>query len=99
MTFPNSSIVKLRADVWRPTSKLRLHEHREPSLATILKVLNEASVKPLVRYRQPVLPKRYSRPVPGDRVQMDTMKVARGVYQYTAIDDCLRFRVLGVYSL
>lgn len=28
---------------------------------------------------------------------MDTMKIARGVYQYTAIDDCLRFRVLAVY--
>lgn len=28
---------------------------------------------------------------------MDTMKVAPGVYQYTAIDDCSRFRVLGLY--
>ena len=28
---------------------------------------------------------------------MDTMKVVAGVYQYTAIDDCSRFRVLGVY--
>jgi hypothetical protein len=28
---------------------------------------------------------------------MDTMKIARGVYQYTAIDDCSRFRVLAVY--
>jgi hypothetical protein len=28
-------------------------------------------VKPLVRSRRPENPKRYSRPVPGDRVQMD----------------------------
>ena len=43
-------------------------------------------------------PKRYSRPIPGDRIQTDTMKVAPGVYQYTAVDDCSRFRVLAVYS-
>src|SRR5215211_2910737 len=41
--------------------------------------------------------KRYSRPVPGDRVQMDTCKIAPGLYQYTAIDDCSRWQVLGVY--
>ncbi len=28
---------------------------------------------------------------------MDTMKIVAGVYQYTAIDDCSRFRVLAVY--
>jgi hypothetical protein len=41
--------------------------------------------------------KRYSRPVPGDRVQMDVCKIAPGVCQYTAIDDCSRFQVLGLY--
>jgi hypothetical protein len=29
---------------------------------------------------------------------MDTMKVATGLYQYTAVDDCSRFRVLGLYK-
>lgn len=29
---------------------------------------------------------------------MDTMKIARGIYQYTAIDDCSRFRILALYS-
>jgi hypothetical protein len=29
---------------------------------------------------------------------MDTMKIAPGVYQYTAVDDYSRFRVLGVYA-
>jgi transposase InsO family protein len=41
--------------------------------------------------------KRYSRPVPGDRVQMDTCKIASGLYQYAAIDDCSRWQVLAVY--
>ena len=40
--------------------------------------------------------KRYSRPVPGDRVQIDVCKIAPAVYQYTAIDDCSRYRVLAV---
>jgi transposase InsO family protein len=35
--------------------------------------------------------------VPGERVQIDTCKIAAGIYQYTAIDDCTRFRVLGLY--
>ncbi|WP_093633834.1 IS481 family transposase [Paraburkholderia aspalathi] len=95
-----STILRLRAErkgARRIQNELRLHEQRELSLATIHKVLNEASVKPLLRPRRPTHPKRFSRPVPGDRVQMDTMKIARGVYQYTAIDDCSRFRVLAVY--
>jgi len=55
-------------------------------------------VKPLKPYRRKKSYKRYQRRVPGDRVQMDTMKVAPGLYQYTAIDDCSRFRVLGLYK-
>ena len=41
--------------------------------------------------------RQYSRPIPGDRVQMDVCKIAAGIYQYTAIDDCSRYKVLGVY--
>ncbi|WP_191060867.1 IS481 family transposase [Geminicoccus harenae] len=41
--------------------------------------------------------RRYSRPVPGDRVQMDVCKIGPGLYQYTAIDDCSRFQVLRAY--
>jgi len=41
---------------------------------------------------------RYQRPIPGDRVQMDTCKIAPGIYQYTAIDDCSRYRVLDVFN-
>ncbi len=28
---------------------------------------------------------------------MDTMKIAPGIYQYTAIDDCSRYKVIGIY--
>lgn len=41
--------------------------------------------------------KRYSRPLPGDRVQMDVCKIGAGLYQYTAIDDCSRYQVVGVF--
>jgi transposase InsO family protein len=56
-----------------------------------------AQVKLLVKPKRRERYKRYSRETPGDRVQMDTMKIAPGVYQYTAVDDCSRFRVLGIY--
>jgi hypothetical protein len=56
------------------------------------------SVAPLRRHRNPAAPVRYNRAVPGERVQMDTCKIAPRIYQYTAIDDCTRFRVLGIYS-
>jgi transposase InsO family protein len=45
----------------------------------------------------PETSRRYSRPVPGDRIQVDTMKVTAGRFQYTAIEDCTRLRVLGLY--
>ena len=67
------------------------------SLATIHKILTRYNVKPLKRKRQKHQYKRYQRPIPGDRLQLDTMKIAPGLFQYTAIDDCSRFRVLGLY--
>lgn len=77
--------------------ELRLHHELELSITSIQGVLNRAAVRPLRKPPRTAPFKRYSRPVPGDRVQMDTMKVAPAVYQYTAVDDCSRFRVLGVY--
>ena len=41
--------------------------------------------------------KSYSRPIPGDRVQMDVCKIAPGLYHYAAIDDCSRYKVMGLY--
>jgi transposase InsO family protein len=52
---------------------------------------------PFVVGRPPEQQRRYSRPLPGDRVQVDTMKIAGERIQYTAIDDCTRLRVLGLY--
>jgi len=75
---------------------LRLHEVRL-STATIWKVLNRNEVKPLKRPPRPPKPNRYNKEVPGERVQMDTTKIAPGFFQFTAIDDCTRFRVLGLY--
>ncbi len=62
----------------RIQSELRLHHAREFALDTIHKVLVSAKVRPLSRPRRPQTSKRYSRQVPGDRVQMDTMKIAAG---------------------
>lgn len=71
-----------------------------PRLAndTIHKVLCRDGPKRLKRPR-PIRKtggKRYTRPIPGDRVQMDVCKIAPGLYQYTAINDCSRCHVLAV---
>jgi len=68
------------------------------SLATIHKVLSDENVKPLRAPPRGQHTKRYSRPIPGERVQMDTCKIANGIYQYTAVDDCTRCRVLRIYK-
>ncbi len=68
------------------------------ALATIHKVLVKNDVKPLVIQRKKKDFKRYQRPIPGDRVQMDTCKIAPGIYQYTSVDDCSRYRVLAVFK-
>jgi transposase InsO family protein len=82
----------------RIQAELLRHHNWRISTATIWKVLARHQVPPLRRHRTPQSPIRYSRPVPGERVQVDTTKIAPGIYQYTAIDDCTRFRVLGIYS-
>jgi len=75
----------------------RLHDI-SLSLASIHKVLTRHSVKPVKKFRKKSDFIRYERPIPGDRVQMDTCKIAPGIYQYTSIDDCTRYRVLRVYE-
>ena len=65
----------------------RLHELRL-SAATIHKVLAQHGVSVLpTRKRVRHKPKRYERPVPGDRVQMGTCKIRPGLCQFAAIDD------------
>lgn len=75
---------------------LRLH-NISLGLATIHKILKKHQVKPVQKLRRKVDYIRYERPLPGDRVQMDTCKIAPGLYQYTAVDDCTRYRVLRLY--
>jgi len=83
----------------RLQSELLRHHNTRLSLSTIHQVLDTHRVKPLVRaLRHRNVITRYSRPIPGDRVQMDTCKIAPGAYQYTAVDDCSRYRVLGLYA-
>jgi len=74
------------------------NEDTKLSLATIHKALKKLNVKPLVRTKRSKKPIRYAMDLPGERVQMDVMKVKPGVYQYTAIDDCTRYRVLAIYT-
>jgi len=74
---------------------LRLHKVKV-STATIHKVLKRHNISPLRRKRRD-RSKRYSRAVPGDRVQVDNMKIQADLFQYTAVDDCTRLRVLALY--
>ena len=89
-------ILELRRDrrlgVKRIRNELIRLDKLELSAATIHKVLVRHGVSVLsprkrVRHKS----KRYNRPVPGDRVQMDTCQIRPGLYQFTAIDDCSRF--------
>jgi len=69
------------------------------STATIQKILirnkrQYLTLKRSYRKRQ----HRYNRPIPGDRIQMDVCKIAPGHYQYTAIDDCSRFKVVELFT-
>jgi transposase len=67
-------------------------------MATIHNVLSRNQVKPLKRRRRREKTwNRYEQPIPGERVQMDSCKIAPGLYQYTAVDDCTRYMVVGLY--
>jgi len=64
----------------RIQSELPLLHDTELSITSVQKVLVQAAVAPLRKTRRSVPPRRYSRPIPGDRMQMDTMKIVPGVY-------------------
>jgi transposase InsO family protein len=82
----------------RIQGELRREHHFNLSLATIHKVLVKHKAKPLLKLKRKKTPRGYVRPIPGDRVQMDTMKIAPGIYQYTAVDDCTRYKVLALFQ-
>jgi len=68
------------------------------STATIYKVLKKHN-KPYLKLKRQFRKRqhRYNRPIPGDRIQMDVCKIGPRLYQYTAIDDCSRFKVLQLF--
>lgn len=70
------------------------------SLATIHKVFKNSNLPYLQKrryYRKEA--KRYNCKLPGERVQMDVCKIAGSLlYQYTAIDDCTRYKILALYK-
>ena len=75
-----------------------LREHQiQLSPPTIWRVLKNLNAKPLKRYRGKKNIIRYSRPIPGDRVQIDVTKIRSKCYQFTAVDDCTRLRFLRLY--
>ncbi|MBI3941539.1 MAG: transposase [Chloroflexi bacterium] len=67
------------------------------SLATIHKVLTRLQVKPLRPFLRRHGRKRYQKNIPGERVQVDTCKIAPCLIQYTAIDDCTRLIIVALY--
>jgi transposase InsO family protein len=95
-------ILRLRRERKLGIKRLRDELIRQHGLKPALDTIHKVLVRHGENRLEPPRPKRkgtrrYSRPVPGDRVQMDTCKIAPGLYQYTAIDDCSRWQVLGLY--
>src|SRR3954453_14911379 len=83
----------------RIQSELKRNYDLELSRPTLEKVFRSLEPRPrLARKMTRKHLKRYAKEIPGERVQMDTCKIAPGLYQYTAIDDCTRIRVLAVYK-
>lgn len=98
----SSLILKLRKNrnlgARRIQSELSRLHNINLGVATIHKVLVNNDAKPLLKIKKKKDFIRYERPTPGDRVQMDTSKIAPGLYQYTSVDDCTRYRVLRLYN-
>jgi transposase len=82
----------------RICSHLWMHHQVKISASTVARILKKYNRPFLKRYRKQVPFIRYAKDIPGERVQMDVCKIASGIYHYTAIDDCSRFRVLYTYS-
>jgi transposase InsO family protein len=94
-------IVRLRRERRLGVKRLRIELDRLHGLrlavSTLHKVLARHGLSALPRKRRVRhVPKRYSRPVPGERVQLDSCKIRPGLWQFTAIDDCSRYLVAGL---
>ena len=94
-------ILGLRRDRRLGAKRLRVELRRLHGLRLSPSVIHKVLVRhglgalpPRARPRHK--PKRYSRPVPGDRVQIDTCKIRPGLWQFTAVDDRSRYLVAGL---
>lgn len=65
---------------------------------TVWRVLDKNGVKPVLRRRKKSEFKRYNKLIPGERIQLDVTKLRNRVYQFTAIDDCTRLKVIRLYE-
>lgn len=87
-----------RTQVWL----FRMHQVRVAQ-RTIQSVFRDIGL-PRLRRTQKRAPKQltlFEKPRPGDSVQVDVTVVKVGgerAYQYTALDDCTRYRVLRLYT-
>ena len=69
----------------------------ELSSMSVWCVLSKHNVKPVLRKQKKSDFKRYNKEVPGERGQMDVTKIGHKQYQFTAIDDCTRFKVIRIF--
>jgi hypothetical protein len=70
-------------------------EVSRPTLEKVLKGLAPRS--PLGRALPRKGKKRYAKEIPGERVQLGTCQIGPKLYQYTAVDDCTRIRVVALF--
>jgi len=81
---------------------IRLHE-RAVATKTITRICEDLGLPPLQRVKRRRAPRQltlFEKPNPGDSVQVDVTVVTLAgtkAYQYTACDDCTRYRVLRLY--
>ncbi len=94
-----SDLRKRRLGSRRIQNELLRNYNFSLSRSTLCKVLQKLKAPPLKRSRIRRKNKfRYERPIPGEGIQIDTCKIAPGLYQYTAIDDCTRIRCLTLFN-
>jgi transposase InsO family protein len=81
---------------------IRVHERRVAT-KTITRICEDLGLPPLQRVKRRRGPRQltlFEKPHPGDSVQVDVKVVKLAgtkAYQYTALDDCTRLRVLRLY--
>ncbi|GAA4298430.1 IS481 family transposase [Aestuariibaculum suncheonense] len=74
-----------------------LRKNLKISSMTVWRIFSKHKVQPILKRRKKSGYKRYSKETPGDRVQIDVTKIKNKAYQFTAIDDCTRMKVIRIY--